>query len=221
MATRSYGSGSGMYRFSVVIPAHNEEAYLGDCLASVKAQTFTDVQVLVVCDSCTDSTAEIARSFGLNPIEVMAGSLARARNAGMNECEGDYILLLHADDYYLTKDALLLLDLWLQRSPVDILAFGFMLGNRLARPIRGAGGSWWPNVWSKAWRSSRFGYERFGNVLTAEDVEWNERVLRESDTVGFLDIPLIQYRYPRDGSITARVMAGEWEWGAVDPRGAA
>lgn len=201
--------------FSLIIPAHNEEAYIEQCLSSVSSQSFSDVQTVVVCDRCTDATPAIARRLGFEPIEVSAGSLGRARNVGMDVVTGQYILFLDSDDYYLSRDALRILALELTSSPVDVLAFGFMLGPRLARPVR-AGNTLWPNVWSKVWRADVYASLRFGNMITAEDVAWNEVAFPLAKTISAIDTPLIQYRYPRNGSITSRVLSGEWTWGQMD-----
>lgn len=202
-------------RFSLIIPAHNEEHYIEQCLQSVGAQTFTDFETILVADRCTDRTEELARNLGYTPISAEAGSLGRARNVGMDLAQGEYILFLDSDDYYLSRDALRVLDSELARAPVDVLAFGFMFGPRLARPLRGAGNAIWPNVWSKAWRRSVFGDLRFGDEITAEDVGWNEIALPIMRSFGALDVPLIQYRYPREGSLTSRVLAGELSWGQM------
>lgn len=206
--------------FSLIIPAHNEEAYIEECLSSVSSQTFDDVQTIVVCDRCTDQTPTISRRLGFDPIEVSAGCLGRARNAGMELATGEYLLFLDSDDFYVSRDALRILAMQLTSQPADILAFGFMFGPRLARPVR-PGNSLWPNVWSKAWRSDVFGALRFGDMITAEDVAWNEIAFPLAKSIHVIDVPLIQYRYPRKGSITSRVLSGEWTWGqaTLDPPG--
>lgn len=58
-------------RFAVLISARNESAVIGNLLESIKNQTYNSelVDVFVVADNCTDNTAEIARSFGVNVYE--------------------------------------------------------------------------------------------------------------------------------------------------------
>ena len=50
-------------KFSVIIPAHNEESVISKALESIKQQSFTDYELIVVCDACTDRTKEIAEKF--------------------------------------------------------------------------------------------------------------------------------------------------------------
>ncbi len=79
----------------VVVPAHDEAALLGACLASIRAAAdrllaeVTDVEVrtTVVLDRCTDGTAEVVAAFGVDVVEVDAGSVGVARAAGVARVE--------------------------------------------------------------------------------------------------------------------------------------
>ena len=54
-------------KISVVIPAHNEEKYIGRCLASINSQLISEdvqVEVVVVLNRCTDRTEDVAKSYG-------------------------------------------------------------------------------------------------------------------------------------------------------------
>ena len=93
-------------KFSIVIPAHNEEELIGECLDSILGQTHKDFEALVVCDACTDRTADIVRSRGIEPIEVDHRSLGLARNAGLRRVTAEYFLCLDGNDRFATRDAL-------------------------------------------------------------------------------------------------------------------
>lgn len=91
-------------KFSVIIPVYNVEAYLRDCLDSVLNQTCADWEVICVNDGSTDGSTDIlaayaARESRLKVITQPNGGLSAARNAGMREAEGDYILFLDSDDW--------------------------------------------------------------------------------------------------------------------------
>ena len=90
-----------MARVSVIVPARNAEATLGQTLASIAAQTYTDWEVVVVDDGSTDATADIARSFAgalvlLSHSESMGPSAAR--NTAARRAGGELLAMLDADD---------------------------------------------------------------------------------------------------------------------------
>jgi GT2 family glycosyltransferase len=77
----------------VVVPAHDEEDLLADCLAGLRgaAATVSDrarVRVLVVADACTDRTAELARAHGVEVCSLAARNVGRARAAGASALLG-------------------------------------------------------------------------------------------------------------------------------------
>jgi len=90
-----------MALISVIIPAYNAEAWIGDSLGSLLEQTHRDWEAIVVDDGSKDATAEIARKFADPRIKVIqqenAGQSAAA-NVGVNQAQGEYIKFLDADD---------------------------------------------------------------------------------------------------------------------------
>ncbi|HEX4521455.1 MAG TPA: glycosyltransferase family A protein [Gaiellaceae bacterium] len=86
-----------------VIPVCDGERYLRDAIASILAQDHRPIEVVVVDDASTDSTAAIAESFG-PPVRLVRqeqnGGGPAARNRGIREARGEYISFLDADDLY-------------------------------------------------------------------------------------------------------------------------
>ena len=85
---------------SVIIPAYNAERFLPRCIASVRAQTLTPHEIIVVDDSSTDNTAALAKQLGAHVITRPNGGVAAARNTGIRNASGDWIALLDADDLW-------------------------------------------------------------------------------------------------------------------------
>jgi len=85
---------------SVIIPAHNAEAFIEDTLASVRAQTARPTETIVVDDGSSDRTAQIARAFGATVLREGRGGPAMARNVGINAGSSEWIALLDADDLW-------------------------------------------------------------------------------------------------------------------------
>lgn len=91
-------------RVSVVIPAYNAEAVLGNALRSVLGQTLPVHQVVVVDDGSADRTAEVARSYaGVTVIQQKNRGVSAARNAAIAAATGTWIALLDADDDWMPE----------------------------------------------------------------------------------------------------------------------
>jgi glycosyltransferase involved in cell wall biosynthesis len=91
---------------SVVIPAFNAERFLGEALASVRAQTYAPVETIVVDDGSSDDTAEVARAHpGITLIEQENSGPSTARNRGYAASSGE-LIAFHDSDDVMTPDKL-------------------------------------------------------------------------------------------------------------------
>ena len=87
---------------SVIVPAHNEQLYIGRCLESIRTaerQVSARVEVVVVQNRCTDYTGSIAKRYGASLISEDARSLARIRNAGVQASRGRIVVTIDADSW--------------------------------------------------------------------------------------------------------------------------
>lgn len=94
-----------MPKVSVVIPSYNCAVYLPKAVESVLAQTFQDLEILVVDDGSNDNTAEVLAPY-LDRIHYLPQAncgLPGARNTGIRKARGEYIALLDADDSWLPE----------------------------------------------------------------------------------------------------------------------
>ena len=96
--------------FSVIIPVFNVEKYLRACLDSVLNQSFSDWEAVCVNDGSTDGSASILAEYAAKDdrfrgVEQPNGGLSAARNTGMKNATGEYVLFLDSDDW-LETDAL-------------------------------------------------------------------------------------------------------------------
>jgi glycosyltransferase involved in cell wall biosynthesis len=91
-----------MSRVSVVIPAYNAVATLRATVESVLAQTYSDLDVLVIDDGSTDGTASLAGEFGppVSSVTTPNQGVAAARNLGIERSRGDLIAFVDADDLW-------------------------------------------------------------------------------------------------------------------------
>ncbi len=89
---------------SIIIPAVNEENYIGAILKSIKAQTFQDCEIIVADAGSSDRTVQIAKEFGCRV--TSGGSPARGRNQGAEAALGEIFLFLDADNHLPDRDFL-------------------------------------------------------------------------------------------------------------------
>ncbi|HYE95243.1 MAG TPA: glycosyltransferase family 2 protein [Rubricoccaceae bacterium] len=91
-------------KVSVVVPAYNVERYVARAVRSALAQTLADVEVIVVDDGSTDSTAAAALAAGDDRVRVVAHGANRgpgaARNTGIEHARGEWVGVLDADDWF-------------------------------------------------------------------------------------------------------------------------
>lgn len=85
--------------FSIIVPVYNTEKYVKRCLDSIMNQTFTDFEVIIVNDGSTDDSKDIIAKYPYKVINQKNQGLSMARNNGVKEATGDYLIFLDSDDY--------------------------------------------------------------------------------------------------------------------------
>lgn len=110
-----------MPKFSIIIPVYNVEKYIEKCLDSIFNQTLKDFEVIVVNDGTKDKSIELIKNYDIKIINQKNQGLSAARNRGVKEATGEYLLFLDSDDY-LEKDTLKELNKSLKNNP-DIVRF--------------------------------------------------------------------------------------------------
>ena len=98
-----------MAKVSIIIPVHNTEQYLGQCLDSIINQTFQDIEVIVVNDASTDKSVLIIKEYQQKDSRIILVNItnsigvSEARNIGIKKAKGIYITFVDSDDW-LRKD---------------------------------------------------------------------------------------------------------------------
>lgn len=127
---------------SVVVPVYQVEAYIADCVRSILGQTYAAIEVILVDDCGSDGSVEIAGKlleegsvrWKLLRHEHNRG-LSAARNTGVAQAEGDYLLFVDSDDY-LAPDCLSLLVQEAERTGAEMV-FGNYLEESEGRCVPG------------------------------------------------------------------------------------
>ena len=93
-----------MPAISVIVPVFNVERYLDECLESIEAQTFEDLEIICVNDGSTDSSLEILRSHAakdprITIIDKENRGYGHSINRGLEAARGEYIGIVESDDF--------------------------------------------------------------------------------------------------------------------------
>ncbi len=94
-----------MPKVSVVVPVHNAQRHIRECVDSILAQTLRDIEVILVDDGSTDASGAILADYALTDsrVSVILQSglgAGAARNAGLDRACGEYLSFLDADDFF-------------------------------------------------------------------------------------------------------------------------
>lgn len=93
-----------MKRISVIIPVYNAEKYLAQCLDSILAQTYQNLEIICVDDGSTDGSLDILSEYRKKDLRVFVIrqnhiGVSQARNTGLQHAVGEVVAFVDADDY--------------------------------------------------------------------------------------------------------------------------
>lgn len=114
---------------SIIVPVHNAEKYLDECISSILNQSYSDIEVLLVDDGSTDSSGKICEGFATDDPRVSVLHIdnrgpASSRNYALDLAKGEWIMFVDSDDY-IDSD---LCETALKQAcdnKADIVVFGF------------------------------------------------------------------------------------------------
>jgi len=216
--------------FSVIIPVYKIEQYLEKCVYSVLVQTFDDFEIILVDDGSPDRCPSICDSFHRvdNRVKVfhkINGGLSDARNFGIENATGEYVLLLDGDDYWDNPNALSEAFVMLNNDKADILIFGkkkyFQITNKISDSVKPA----WKSdsnksirylmennyfvacAWDKIIRKEYITRNNLRFVVgqLSEDIEWCANLLIHNPTFELLEMDFYVYRQQNNLSITSNI----------------
>lgn len=114
-----------MVQISIVIPVYNSEKTIRETINSVLAQTFTDLEIIVINDGSSDRTAAVVQQINdsrINIYNYLNGGPATSRNRGIKKSQGEYLSFIDGDDLW-AKDKLEIQYQALQDNPQAAVAY--------------------------------------------------------------------------------------------------
>lgn len=193
--------------FSVIVPAYNSEEYIRKGLDSIRNQTYTDYELIVVCDSCTDGTRDVAKQYGARTAVTSYHLDGLTRNKGIEMATGDWILFMDDDDWFLHEYVFQQLSEVAGKNEEDAVIFSHIDSER--GYMRSTPESVHVPVWTKCWRREFISDIRFSNRHYWSDCDFQNKAFSKPHRFVYWDMPLYYYNFKRKGSQTEKWFAGE------------
>lgn len=97
-----------MDKISIIVPCYNQAEYIPRCLNSLLGQTYGDIEIICVNDASTDATIDVLKEYAgrddrIKIVEVEHGGQGRARNYGIQEATGKYLMFCDSDDEFMPE----------------------------------------------------------------------------------------------------------------------
>ena len=143
-------------KISIIIPAYNVEEYLEKCLESIISQNFDKVEIIIVDDGSTDKSLQIAKEYQkkypekTRVISQENKGQGGARNTGIKNATGKYLLFVDSDDT-IKSGMLETLYAEMEKSNADIVLFGFEYVDEKGRSS-GSGQNLMMSIWNSHYR---------------------------------------------------------------------
>ena len=214
-----------MKKISIIVPAYNIEEYLPRCLDSIIAQTYENLEIIVVDDGSTDSTGAVADAYAakdprIKVIHQENLGLSGARNSALRIITGEYVGYVDGDDY-ITTDMYLDMMGAIESSNAELAVCAYEQIGDGAEDIDYSGQVYplstkealeiyicddrsfhiYNSVWSKLFKREIISGFNFPTNKNSEDIMYTTRALLNSSKVVFVDKPLYRYVLDRAGSI--------------------
>ena len=202
---------------SIITPFYNTDKYLEQCLASIKGQTFSDFECLMIDDGSSDNSRAIAQKYAdedqrfvlVNEENHHIG-FPQAKNLGLDMAKGEYICFVDSDDYVEPRYLELLYKGLMEtkadmcccrysrfsnNTPSEEHEFSFNIKiydeNRIEIMFENFGTSF---MWNKIYKRELFDNLRFDDVMALSDTMLCYKIYERANYVATISTYLINYR---------------------------
>lgn len=205
-------------KISIIIPVYNGEQYIEECLRSLISQGLKDIEIIIIDDGSTDTTADLCKAYTAIDSRVKYhwsknGGVSKARNTGLEMAIGDYIYFVDADDFVLSSGLEVLLNSAKSNDSDIVIADYVILSNDIEKVIHHnpknsehdilisvLNGNYHSAFWNKLIRHQLFSTIRFPETISyLEDFcTLLEILITCKPTISFCNRPVYAYRQHPD-----------------------
>lgn len=189
-----------MKKISVIIPVYNQEVLVIKALDSIPNND--DIEIIVINDCSTDNTLNALYEYQkTRDIIILNNEINRGVgytvNRGYEVAQGEYMVLLGSDDYFITEE---FNKIYPYLNGTDLVYFNLRINDLTVWRVnqqssRGYVGS------VKFMRRAFVGETRCPDKRQAEDYDFFQELLKKNPTEFFTDLTVKHYNYPREGSL--------------------
>ena len=217
---------------SIIVPVYNTASLVTRCLQSILKQTYKNFEIIIVDDGSTDGSDEICKEitkkdWRIKYIRINNSGVSVARNMGIEQAKGDFLLFIDSDDYidnYLLEKIIFCQE----KYNCDVVKFSATISNEdncdiftnnedieiytsqdaLKEYFYGDGTKIKVQIWSGLYKKELFEDIRFPVGKIYEDGYVTPKILARSSKIVFLDYPGYVY-YMREGSYMHSTLSNE------------
>lgn len=197
--------------FSIIIPVYNSSLYIKKCIKSVKFQSFSDFEVLLINDGSTDDSLkiieeEIKEDSRFYVYSKKNSGVSSARNLGLNKATGKYVIFIDSDDWI---EETLLQNIYENGNNADIIQYDFFetsllkkkeihIKSELPEIIQGEGAV----VWKRAFKRRIISEITFNeSLIGGEDYLFCVQAFFKAKTFMYIDQCLYNYNISNQNSV--------------------
>lgn len=211
-----------MCKVTIITPVYNAEKYLESCIDSILTQTHKDIELLLIDDGSTDLSGYICDRYAAEDNRVSVfhksnGGVSSARNFGIDNANGDWIMFVDGDDWIDTKfiekmltkaadeDAdIVMCDCYFVTKAKNVYHKMYSWGKQGTHGISEYISTTWTTMWGSLHKRSLYaktGYKCPLNITYCEDFHLMVRICCEAKVIAKIDEPLYYYRQQDDSIV--------------------
>ena len=215
---------------SIIVPVYNTELYLEKCVDSIRNQTYSNLEIILVDDGSTDHCNTIVDHFATIDSRIIAihqenGGQSKARNTGIDQAKGEFYLFVDSDDY-IDENMIEQMYKRIQRDQSDLAICGHLfvdeIGNELGvftmhdsvqtgfqileKAYEGTKNDYLVNsiIWNKLYKRFLFERIRFPEGRVHEDEATVYKLLDQCHKVSILSEPFYYYVRHSNSTMTSK-----------------